>query len=70
MTFISRIIECDKAQGTIVEVHENFRHSLWKLQDHFCNTWKVVENTNFWKKNANFPAKTDFGIFFSEYRVS
>ena len=32
-------------------------HLLSKLFDHFCNTWEVVENINFWKKKANFPVK-------------
>ena len=26
-----------------------FWQVLWKLLDHFCGTYEVVRNTNFWK---------------------
>ena len=46
-------------------IHNVFWQLLWKLQDHFWNTYKVDENTNFGKKNANFPVKKRFWPTFS-----
>ena len=40
-----------------IRIHKVFWQILWKLQDHFCNTGEVVDNTIFWKKKANFPVK-------------
>ena len=32
-----------------IRVHKVFWQLLWKLQGHFFRTYKVIENTNFWK---------------------
>ena len=37
-------------KGQFVRVHKVISQLLWKLKDHFCNTWAVVENTIFRKK--------------------
>ena len=52
-------------KGLFIRIHNVFGQLLWKLQDHFCNTYKVVENTNFRKKNAYFPVKKSFWPVFS-----
>ena len=67
---LSRNIEWDKLQGTIYGVHMIFWQLLWKVQDHFCNTYEVVGNTIFEKKTQFFQWRKDFGLFFSHSRVS
>ena len=37
---------------------------LWKLQDHFCNTYEVVENEIFRKKMHSFQWRKVFGLYF------
>ena len=39
-----------------------FWQLLWKLQDHFCNTGEVVENTIFWKERQTFRWKKDYSL--------
>ena len=38
----------------VVKVQKVFWHLLWKLWDHVCNTYEIVENTVFWKKGSFF----------------
>ena len=50
-------------RGQITRVHKSLWQMLLKLQDHFCKTWEVVENTIFEKK-AKFPVKKILAYLF------
>ena len=53
----------------LVMVQKVFWQLLWKLWDHFCNTYEVVENTTFSKKGNCFCEKNYLNSFssFAEY---
>ena len=56
-------------RGFFKMIHKKVWQLLWKVYDHFCNTYEVVENTNFGKKTQTFQWRKVFGLFFSHSRV-
>ena len=57
-------IECEKASGRFLRVHNVFWQLLWKLSELFCNTYEVVENKTSWKKGKLSSEKT-IVVYFS-----
>ena len=56
-------IECEKASGRFLRVHNVFWQLLWKLLELFCNTYEVVENKTSWKKGKLSSEKTIVAYF-------
>ena len=51
-------------KGQFVRVQKVFRELLWKLLDHFCNTWEVVGKHKILKEKGNLSSEGKFLAFF------